>query len=136
MLSCRPQTRQKDSILKSLFGLPSGERAALISTLVSRTTRSTLIGHEPLELRIGQAALGRLPLNRQERPAQPYLRFAADAILLFQPIEFGRRQHDGHKAAAPPVLCGLLVAKGCVRDGTGKLYVHASTTCMIFPAKG
>ncbi|MCC7347997.1 MAG: PaaI family thioesterase [Variibacter sp.] len=27
-------------------------------------------------------------------------------------------------------------ADGTLRDGAGKLYAHATTTCMIFPAKG
>jgi hypothetical protein len=80
-------------------GLPSGERTALISTLVSITTRSTLIGHEPLELRVGQAALGRFPLDQRDGPAQTRLGLATYAVLLFQPIEFGWRQHDGHRLA-------------------------------------
>src|SRR5437763_2247281 len=80
-------------------GLPSGERTALISTLVSITTRSTLIGHEPPELRVGQAALGRFPLDQRDRPEQTRLGLATYAVLLFQPIEFGWRQYDGHRFA-------------------------------------
>jgi hypothetical protein len=57
------------------------------------------IAHEPLELRVGQAALGRLALDRGDRLAQTRLGLAADAVLLFQSIEFGRRQHHGHRLA-------------------------------------
>jgi uncharacterized protein (TIGR00369 family) len=30
----------------------------------------------------------------------------------------------------------VATAEGHLRDGAGKLYAHATTTCMIFPAKG
>jgi uncharacterized protein (TIGR00369 family) len=30
----------------------------------------------------------------------------------------------------------MATAAGEAKDGAGKLYAHATTTCMIFPAKG
>jgi len=38
----------------------------------------------------------------------------------------GRVLHRGRQVAT---------AEGYLRDGTGKLYAHATTTCMVFPAK-
>ena len=29
----------------------------------------------------------------------------------------------------------MATAQGDLKDGTGKLYAHATTTCMIFPAE-
>lgn len=44
------------------------------------------------------------------------------------PVEAeGRVVHRGRTVAT---------AEGYLRDGAGKLYAHATTTCMIFPAKG
>ena len=49
------------------------------------------------------------------------------------------------EAPAPGVMEGAPTARlaslsvdadGTLRDGAGKLYAHATTTCMIFPAKG
>jgi len=39
----------------------------------------------------------------------------------------GRVLHRGRQVAT---------AEGDLKDGAGKLYAHATTTCMIFPAKG
>jgi uncharacterized protein (TIGR00369 family) len=39
----------------------------------------------------------------------------------------GRVLHRGRQVAT---------AEGYLKDGAGKLYAHANTTCMIFPAKG
>jgi uncharacterized protein (TIGR00369 family) len=39
----------------------------------------------------------------------------------------GRIIHRGRTVAT---------SEGDVRDKAGKLYAHASTTCMVFPAKG
>ena len=39
----------------------------------------------------------------------------------------GRVIHRGRQVAT---------AEGDLKDGAGKLYAHATTTCMIFPAKG
>ena len=52
-------------------------------------------------------------------------------------VEVGRIRPDG-RAEGRIVHRGRTVAtsEGDVKDASGKLYAHATTTCMIFPGKG
>jgi len=76
--------------------------------MVSSTTRSTLIGHEPIELRCRQAAICRFPLYRRNGLSQTGLGLTANAILFVQPMEFGWRQHDCHRLAVLDNRYGLV----------------------------
>src|SRR5580700_8353001 len=85
--------------LRQANGFPRGDRTALISTLVSTTIRSTLIGDEPLEFCFGQAALTGFALDFGYGLLQARLCVATNAVLLVQPIEFlGRQHHRGRLA--------------------------------------
>src|SRR5262245_27720259 len=98
-----PTTRKASRPIGTGASRPS-ERTASGSNSPKRTSQrfddgSSCSREEPFEFRFRQSAVGRFLLHFRYGLAQASLGLTADAVLLVQPVELSRRQHDGRRRA-------------------------------------
>ena len=81
-----------------------------------------------LDSALGCAIFSTLGQRRRLDHARTQAQFRARDEQGYRPGARGRPRHPPRAHGRDP--------EGDLKDGAGKLYAHATTTCMIFPAKG